>query len=139
MPKYSRSNWGVFSLTSVLFIGVQKPLDKEKTKYDIIRMDVLLMLKDPWGNEAIDFGSKGDMLRKYSNRVVVTVTDKPFGDVYVLFICSEQEGKSAYAYLDSYHKTMESKGIRAYGTGVNLGEELEAKRTIGFMGGAGYV
>ena len=98
-----------------------------------------MSLKDPWGNEAIDFGSKEDMLRKYSDRVVVTVNNRPFCDVYVLYICSEQEEESAYAYLDSYHKTMQSKGIMAYGAGVNLGDELEEKRTIGFMGGAGYV
>ena len=84
------------------------------------------MLKDYWGNDAIDFGEISTLWEKYSDKVFVSVTNKPFGDSYVLFICNSGEEKIAKAYMADYCAKMESKGITAYGIGVSHGYTLQS-------------
>jgi len=95
------------------------------------------MLKDYWGNDAIDFSSITQLWDKYSDKVFVSVTNKPFGDSYVLFVCNPEDEDKADEYMDSYCKKMESRGITAYGIGVSLGSELQAARMENFQGAYG--
>jgi len=93
-------------------------------------------LKDFWGNDAIDYGTKREMTKKYGDKIIVSVAAKPFGDVYVLFVCNNDEEHKADRFLTDYHALMKSLGIKAYGAGYSLGDDLEAARAVGFMGGA---
>ena len=95
------------------------------------------MLKDYWGNDALAYGSMNDLISKYHDKIFVSVTDKPFGDSYVLFVCSPDEQEKADKFLIDFHAVMESKGITAYGAGTSLGSDLLAARMNGFLGGAG--
>jgi hypothetical protein len=94
------------------------------------------MLKDYWGNDARDFGSIDDLVMKYRDKILVTVTNKPFGESYVLFMCSPDEAEKADRFLTDYHAIMEAKGITAYGAGTALGADLLSARMDGFQGGA---
>lgn len=94
------------------------------------------MLKDPWGYEALDFAPIEELWNRYPNKIFVSVTDKPFGDSYVLFICNSDEEVKAEKFLAEYRTLMELKGITAYGAGVSLGAELQAARMEEFQGGA---
>ena len=91
-------------------------------------------LKDFWGNDAIDFGEDREMSSKYHDKIIVSVTNKPFGKIYVLFVCNVDEKHLADKYLEEYHYLMKSKDIMAYGAGKSLGDDLEEARSIGFMG-----
>jgi hypothetical protein len=93
-------------------------------------------LKDWWGTDALDFGRLDELTVKYKDKLIVTVTNKPFGDSYVLYICDADKEPLAKDYLTKYHKKMDNKGIRAYGAAVSLGSDLEAERMEGFQGGA---
>ncbi|MCL2253523.1 MAG: hypothetical protein FWC09_03690 [Lachnospiraceae bacterium] len=94
-------------------------------------------LKDFWGNDAIDYGSKDEMTKKYADNIFVFVSDKPFGDGYVLYLCEDEEEKKAYNWLDDYDELMETKGITVYGAGVNWGYNVSNARMQGFHGGIG--
>jgi len=96
-------------------------------------------LKDFWGNDAIDYGSINEMTRKYADNIFVFVTDKPFGDGYVLFVCDEDEEDLAYNWLSVYDTSLKNKGIGAYGSGVSWGYNVNCARTQGFLGGVGVV
>ena len=100
-------------------------------------MEVATNLKDFWGNDAIDYGSKAEMTDKYADNIFVFVTDRPFGDGYVLFLCNEDEEELAYNWLDSYDKTMKNRNVGAYGSGVSWGYNVNCARTQGFLGGIG--
>ena len=95
------------------------------------------MLRDFWGNDALDFGTRDELETKYRDKVFVTVSNKPFGDPYVLFICNEDEYESAEAFLEIYRTTMKAKGIKAFGAGISLGANLLSTRLEGFVGGVG--
>jgi len=94
------------------------------------------MLKDYWGNDAIDFGPISNLWKKYSDKVFVSVSNKPFGDSYVLFVCNPEDEEKADAYMENYRADMEAKGITAYGIGISLGSALQAARMENFQGGA---
>jgi len=94
------------------------------------------MLKDYWGNDAIDFGPIGELWDKYSDKVFVSVSNKPFGNSYVLFVCDLEDEDKADEYMDNYCTEMESKGITAYGIGVSYGSAIQAARLATFQGGA---
>jgi len=94
-------------------------------------------LKDFWGNDAIDYGSNAAMTDKYADKIFVFVSDKPFGDGYVLFLCNDGEESLAYEWLKKYDKSMRSRGITAYGAGVNWGYNVSGARMQGFLGGIG--
>ena len=94
-------------------------------------------LKDFWGNTAIDYGSKDEMTKKYADNIFVFVSDKPFGEGYVLFLCNDDEEKLAYSWLDEYDALMAAKGINAYGAGVNWGYNVSKARMQGYVGGIG--
>ena len=94
------------------------------------------MLKDYWGNAAIDFGDIRQLWDKYPDKVFVSVTNKPFGESYVLFVCSPEEEGKADEYMENYCANMESRGITAFGIGVSLGSKLQAARLDNFQGGA---
>ena len=96
-------------------------------------MEANTSLKDFWGNDAIDFGSKAEMTDKYADSVFVFVSDKPFGDGYVLFVCNEGEEELAHDWIKKYRATMKNKG--AYGVGVNWGYNVACAKTQGFLGG----
>jgi len=92
-------------------------------------------VKDFWGNDALDYGPRKEIEEKYGNNLMVTVSNKPFGDPYVLFICEEDEYDKAKDYLDEYRVKMKERGITAYGSGITYGTSLVFKRLDGFMGG----
>jgi hypothetical protein len=94
------------------------------------------MLKDYWGNEAIDYGPISQLWDKYSDKVFVSVTNKPFGDSYALFVCSPEDEYKAEVYMENYRANMKSKGITAFGIGLSLGSDLQAARMENFQGGA---
>jgi len=94
-------------------------------------------LKDFWGNDAIDYGTKAEMTDKYADNIFVFVSNKPFGDGYVLFICGDDEEDLAYNWLDNYDESMKNRGITSYGAGVNWGYSVACARTQGFVGGIG--
>ena len=94
-------------------------------------------LTDFWGNDAIDYGSKEEMTNKYADNIFVFVSNKPFGDGYVLFLCNDAEEDLVYKWLDEYDAAMEKKGITVYGAGVNWGENVAGARSQGFLGGIG--
>jgi len=66
------------------------------------------------------------------------VSNRPFGDSYVLFVCDPEDEEDAEEYMDNFRATMESKGIRAYGIGISLGSALQAARLDVFQGGASF-
>ena len=92
-------------------------------------------LKDFWGNDAIDYGSDAEMTEKYADNIFVFVTDRPFGDGYVMFLCNEDEEDMAHSWVKKYHASMKSRGIVAYGAGVSWGYNVKCARTQGFLGG----
>ena len=92
------------------------------------------MLKDYWGNDAIDVGSIEQLWMKYPNKILVSVSNKPFGDSYVLFVCNPDDEEEAEEYMNNYRANMKSKGITAYGIGTSLGSALQAARLDGFLG-----
>lgn len=94
------------------------------------------MLKDYWGNDALDFGEISTLWEKYPDKIFVSVSNKPFGDSYVLFICNPDEEEKADAYMVDYRAKMKAKGITAFGIGISLGSALQAARMDGFQGGA---
>lgn len=49
------------------------------------------MMKDFWGNDALDYETREELETKYKDKLFVTVSDKPFGDPYLLFICDKDE------------------------------------------------
>jgi len=93
------------------------------------------MLKDYWGNDAIDFGLIEQMWDKYPDKIFVSVSNNPFGDSYVLFISSPDDEEKAEEYMENYCVSMESRGITAFGIGISLGSALQAARLDGFLGG----
>lgn len=95
------------------------------------------MLKDYWGNDALDFGEISTLWEKYPDKIFVSVTNKPFGDSYVLFICNSGEEKIAKEFMADYCAKMESRGITAFGVGISHGSTLQAAMMEGFQGGAG--
>ena len=95
------------------------------------------MLKDFWGNDALDFGTREELEAKYRDKIFVTVSDKPFGNPYVLFICNENEYERAEDFLEKYREKMKKKGIKAFGAGISLGTNLLSDRLEGFVGGIG--
>ncbi|MCL1842967.1 MAG: hypothetical protein FWF79_04080 [Defluviitaleaceae bacterium] len=100
-------------------------------------MEAVTNFKDFWGNDAIDFGSKIEMTDKYADNIFVFVSDKPFGDGYVLFLCNEDEEEIAYNWLRDYNVSMGKRGITVYGAGVNWGDNVSSMRMHGFLGGIG--
>ena len=102
-----------------------------------LTMEATANLKDFWGNDAIDYGSIDEMTDKYADNIFVFVTDKPFGDGYVLFLCRNEEEKLAYNWLAQYDSSMENRGITIYGAGVNWGANVSSARMCGFLGGIG--
>ena len=92
-------------------------------------------LKDFWGNDAIDYGSDAEMTEKYADNIFVFVTDKPFGDGYVLFLCNEDEEDMAYNWLANYDAEMKRRNVSSYGSGVSWGYNVACARTQGFLGG----
>jgi len=96
------------------------------------------MLQDFWGNPALAFGNKRELEAKYPDKVFVSVTNKPFGDSYVLFVCDPDEDEKADKFLADYRAKMKSRGIRAFGVGTSLGANLRAARMDGFQGGAEF-
>jgi hypothetical protein len=76
------------------------------------------------------------MTKKYTDKVFASVTDRPFGDIYVMFVADEGEADSVTAYLKEFGKKMNDRGITAFGTGIHWGDELRDKRMSGFLGGA---
>jgi hypothetical protein len=99
---------------------------------------MISMLQDFWGNPALDFGSDRELEKKYPDKVFVGVTNKPFGDSYVLFVCDPDEEEKADKFLKDYNTMMEARGITAYGAGTSLGSNLLAARMEGFQGGAEF-
>jgi hypothetical protein len=95
-------------------------------------------IKDFWGNDAIDFGSIVEMTDKYADNIFVFVTDKPFGDGYVLFLGNEDEEDVAYSWLANYDAKMKDRGIGAYGSGVSWGYNVNCRRTQNFIGSIRY-
>jgi len=93
-------------------------------------------MQDFWGNPAIDFGAFAEMTRKYKDKLFVSVSNKPFGDSYVLFICDESEEDEARTFLKEYDSNMKSRGITEYGSGVSIGEAIHDRNISMFMGGA---
>ncbi|MCL2086529.1 MAG: hypothetical protein FWH05_02910 [Oscillospiraceae bacterium] len=87
------------------------------------------MLKDYWGNEALDFGEDTELESKYADKIFVSVSNKPFGKSYVLFICEESESEKAQEYLESFSKSMRGRGITAFGAGIGGVEELKRRRS----------
>ena len=94
-------------------------------------------LTDFWGNSAIDYGSLDEMTDKYADKIFVFVSNKPFGDGYVLFLCNDEEENLAYKWLKEYNISMKNRGITVYGAGVNWGYNISSARTQGFLGGIG--
>ena len=94
-------------------------------------------LKDYWGNDAIDYGSIGEMSDKYADYIFVFVSDRPFGDGYVLFLCKDEEEDLAYKWVKEYRASMKNKGITVYSAGVNWGYNVSNARMYGFTGGIG--
>jgi len=92
-------------------------------------------LKDFWGNDAIDFGSITAMTEKYTDNIFVFVTDKPFGDGYVLLVCNEDEEDTARSWAKKYRTAMRDKGVVACGVGVSWGCNVNSAKTQGFLGG----
>jgi hypothetical protein len=92
-------------------------------------------MTDYWGNDALDFGVLSELTKKYSNKFIVSVSNKPFGNSYVLFVCNADDEEKAERYLDDYRTLMRSKSIMAYGLGISLGSDLEAERMDNFQGG----
>jgi hypothetical protein len=75
-------------------------------------------------------------MKKYTNKVFVSVSNKPFGDEYVLFVCDEGENEKAESYAKEYDEMMKQKGIMPYNARVHLGYTLLSKKMNGFQGGA---
>lgn len=96
------------------------------------------MYKDFWGNDALDFGKLRDLTQRYKDKILVTVTNKPFGESYLLFCCSPDMRESADSYLADYNAKMSARGITSYGAGITLGADLESARMDGFQGGAEF-
>ena len=94
-------------------------------------------LKDYWGNDAIDYGSNTEMTKKYADYVFVFVSDKPFGDGYVLFLCNNEDEDLAHEWLKKYVVSMRDRGITAFGIGVCWGYNVSSARMEGFLGGIG--
>ncbi|MCL1882365.1 MAG: hypothetical protein FWF81_01245 [Defluviitaleaceae bacterium] len=97
-------------------------------------MEATANLKDFWGNDAIDYGSDAEMTIKYADNIFVFVTDRPFGDGYVMFLCNEDEEDLAYSWLTSYDASMKSRNIGAYGSGVTWGYNVSCARNKAFLG-----
>ena len=95
-------------------------------------------LKDYWGNDAIDYGSEHEMAKKYADYLFVFVSDKPFGDGYVLSLFKNEEEDLAHKWEKDYRALMKNRGIApVYGLGVNWGYNVLDERTAGFIGGVG--
>ena len=97
-------------------------------------METNSQLKDFWGNDALDYGSNAEMTDKYADNIFVFVTDKPFGDGYVLYLCNEDEEEMAYNWIKDYRASMKSKGVIAFGVGVNWGYNVSCARNQAFLG-----
>jgi len=97
------------------------------------------MLKDYWGNDALDFGPKEQLLKKYPDKILVTVSNRPFGDTYLLLLCNADEDEKADAYIADFHAKMQARGIRAYGLGSSLGSHLYYEKMKYFEGTQGCV
>ena len=91
------------------------------------------MLKDYWGNDALDFGNIVDLWNKYPDKVLVTASNKPFGKSYVLFTCDKDEQEKADAFLENYRSQMKKRGIKEFAAGVSLGAKLQGERLSMFM------
>jgi hypothetical protein len=100
------------------------------------RRFIMKDMKDFWGNPALDFGTYNEMTKKYTDKVFASVTDKPFGDIYVMFVCEESEADKANAYLKEYGAKMRARGITAFGTGIHWGDTLQDRKMFNFQGGA---
>ena len=93
-------------------------------------------MKDYWGNNAVDFGTSDEMRAKYSKNIYVGVTDKPFGNVYVLYVCAPDENEQAEKFLKSYKDNLKQKGVEVYAAGILMGNSVYAEQLEGFLGGA---
>jgi len=94
-------------------------------------------MKDYWGNDALDFGTHSEMRDKYADKFFVSVSNKPFGKCYIVFICNRDEYDKAKKFLDEYDKKMAERGIKVYGSGIGRGDDLHAERLNAFIGGVG--
>ena len=94
-------------------------------------------LKDYWGNDTVDYGSNEEMSEKYADYIFVFVSDKPFGDGYVLFLCKDEEENLAHKWLKEYRASMKNRGITVYGAGTCWGNNVSDARMHGFTGGIG--
>jgi len=92
-------------------------------------------LKDFWGNDAIDYGTKAEMTEKYADYIFVFVSNRPFGDGYVLFLCRDEEEELAYEWSRNYREIMKGRGVGAFGLGVSWGANVVDARQQGFLGG----
>ena len=95
-------------------------------------------LKDWWGNPAIDYGDLSDMENKYADNLFVGVTNRPFGDIYVLYVCDETDQENASRWLNEFHQLMKAKQVCPYGAGIHWGSNVIDRKMEGFQGGAGY-
>ena len=92
-------------------------------------------LKDFWGNDALDYGSIGEMTDKYADSIFVFVTNRPFGDGYVLLVCNEDEEDFANNWVNDYRTSMRNRGVVSCGVGVSWGYNVKCARAQGFLGG----
>ena len=98
-------------------------------------MEATANLKDFWGNNAIDYGTINEMTDKYADNIFVFVTDRPFGEGYVLLICDESEEEMANKWVKDYRASMRARGVVACGVGVCWGCNVNSARMQGFLGG----
>ena len=93
-------------------------------------------MKDFWGTPALDKGKYNELLKRYKNKVFVSVSNEPFGDEYVLYVCDESDENQAREFLSEYKADMIQRGIKTFAAGVHLGDALMSKKLDGFQGGA---
>ena len=93
-------------------------------------------MTDFWGFPALDKGRFDELLKRYRDKVFVSVSQEPLGDEYVLFVCDESDESQAQAYLSEYKANLTQKGIKRFAAGVHLGSALFSKKVEGFQGGA---
>ena len=49
------------------------------------------MIKDCWGNDILDYGLHSDLMAKYPDKILVTLSNGKRGYSYVLYICDAGE------------------------------------------------
>ena len=92
-------------------------------------------MKDHLGNDALDYGTRRELMEKYTDNSFVYITKNMIGDNsgYVLFITDHHD--KAHEWIMEFSKKMKEKGLSSKTfVCVMDGDNYHARRMDGFMG-----